>query len=163
MDDREALAERLGRVLIARGWRVACAESCTGGLVAATCTRIAGSSAWFECSFVTYTAAAKQRMLGVAPDTIQRHGVVSEPTAKEMALGALARSDANCAVAITGVAGPSGGDVVTPVGTVWFAWVVRDATPRLAQSASHRFSGDRDAVRASATAVALEGLLALAT
>jgi nicotinamide-nucleotide amidase len=163
MSDREALAERLGRALTTRGWRMACAESCTGGLVAATCTRIAGSSSWFECSFVTYTAAAKQRMLGVAAATIERHGIVSEPTAKEMALGAIARSNAQCAVAITGVAGPSGGDVVTPVGTVWFAWAARDGAPRLAQTASQHFSGDRDAVRSSATIVALEGLLALAS
>jgi nicotinamide-nucleotide amidase len=161
-DDLPSLAGRLGERLVRAGRRMATAESCTGGLVAATCTAVAGSSDWLDCGIVTYTLDAKRRWLGVAADTLERHGAVSEPTAAAMVLGLLARADADLGVAVTGVAGPTGGEPTVPVGTVWFAWGVRESgTPRLAQASVHRFDGTRAQVREQAVRVALEGLLEL--
>lgn len=137
------------------------AESCTGGLLAAHLTAVPGSSSWFEGAFVTYRLSAKTRMLDVPAALLQREGAVSEPTARAMAEGALAHSDAGISVAITGVAGPDGGDPLTPVGDVWFGWAMRGPEPRCVQTARHRFPGDRDAVRVRAVAVAINGLLAL--
>ncbi len=155
-DTELALAAALGAALQTRGWRCATAESCTGGLVAGAITAIAGSSGWFERGFVTYTNDAKHEMLGVPGDILEAHGAVSEPVAHAMAAGALARSSADLAVAITGVAGPGGGTAAKPVGMVCFAWAVRGFAP---QAATHQLSGDRLAVREAAVGVALRGLL----
>jgi nicotinamide-nucleotide amidase len=135
--------ELLARLLMQKGWMMATAESCTGGLIAANCTDLAGSSNWFERGFVTYSNAAKSELLGVDPALINRHGAVSEPVVRAMASGALAHSQAQVAVAVTGVAGPGGGSAEKPVGTVWLAW----ATPMGVVSEVQHFAGDRAAVR----------------
>ena len=147
----------LAEILQKNGWRMASAESCTGGLIAAACTDLAGSSNWFECGFVTYSNPAKTLMLGVDAELICRHGAVSEEVARAMAQGAVARSHADVAVAVTGVAGPSGGSAEKPVGTVWLAW----ATPAGLVSERCRFDGDRAAVRQATLQHALQRLLAL--
>ena len=144
-------------LLINRGWMLTTAESCTGGLIAAACTDLAGSSQWFERGFVTYSNAAKTELLGVDAALITRDGAVSESVVRAMAQGALARSHAQVAVAVTGVAGPSGGSASKPVGTVWLAW----ATPQGLHSALHHFAGDRAAVRTATVQQALRGLLRL--
>jgi nicotinamide-nucleotide amidase len=151
-----ALAEEAGRALAARRWRLATAESCTGGLVAGAITDVAGSSEWFERGFVTYSNEAKIELLGVAAETLARFGAVSEAVAREMAAGALARSRADVALAVTGVAGPAGGTPDKPVGLVWFAWATRD---RPAEAVSRRFDGDRAAVREASVREALSGVL----
>jgi nicotinamide-nucleotide amidase len=150
-----ALAARLGAVALARGAMIATAESCTGGLVAGAITAIAGSSAWFERGFVTYSNLAKEQQLGVAPSTIERFGAVSEETAKAMAQGAIRGAPAQWAVAVTGIAGPDGGSADKPVGTVWFAW----AGPDVLETLRRQFDGDRAAVREASIRVALEGLI----
>jgi nicotinamide-nucleotide amidase len=154
--DIGGLAVRLGELARERGAVVATAESCTGGLVAGAITAVAGSSAWFDRGFVTYSNAAKTALLGVAPETIERDGAVSEATARAMAAGALARSDATLAVAITGIAGPAGGTVAKPVGTVCLAWAARDGA---VEATTLQLSGDRDAVRRASVAAALDGLV----
>jgi nicotinamide-nucleotide amidase len=150
-----SLAEQLGGALLARGWMLATAESCTGGWIGQAVTMVPGSSKWFDRGFVTYTNDAKQAMLGVRAQTLLRHGAVSEQAVLEMAAGALGRSKARVAVAVSGVAGPDGGSADKPVGTVWIAWAVRDREP-LAQR--FQFSGDRDSVRRQSVIRALEGL-----
>ena len=135
---------------------LATAESCTGGWAAQAMTAIAGSSVWFERGFVTYSNDAKQEMLGVSAATLKNHGAVSEETAREMALGALARSKASVSLAVTGVAGPTGGSDAKPVGTVCFAWARKGGTVR---SETRRFAGDREAVRRQSVVRALEGVL----
>lgn len=154
-----ALAERVGHALKAKGWMLATAESCTGGWIAQTVTAVPDSSAWFERGFVTYTSAAKQEMLGVQPGTLNMHGAVSEPTVREMVQGALARSHAQVAVAVSGLAGPRGGTPDKPVGLVCFGWGAKGAT---VQTAIKHFDGDREAVRRQAVVFALAQLLALA-
>jgi nicotinamide-nucleotide amidase len=149
------LVERVAAALKARGEMLATAESCTGGWVAMACTALAGSSDWFERGFVTYSNAAKQESLGVREQTLRRHGAVSEETAREMAAGALRHSRAQAALAITGIAGPTGGTPAKPVGTVCFAW----AHGSKMQSETRRFDGDRESVRRQSVAHALEGLL----
>ncbi len=149
------LVEALARELKTRGLMMATAESCTGGLIAGACTDISGSSDWFERGFVTYSNAAKTSMLGVPAALIAQHGAVSEPVARAMAAGALAQSAAQLTVAVTGVAGPTGGSADKPVGTVWFGW----ATPAGTFTEHQRFDGDRAAVRAATVRHALEGLL----
>ena len=151
-----ALVERLATRLRERGASLATAESCTGGLVAAACTALAGSSDWFERGFVTYSNAAKAEMLGVAAALIEAHGAVSAEVAVAMAEGALQRSGASLAVAITGVAGPGGGTAAKPVGTVWLAVAGLGfaARPTLLQAA-----GDRGAVREASVKKALELLI----
>jgi nicotinamide-nucleotide amidase len=140
----------------ARSWRLATAESCTGGLVAAALTAIAGSSDVVERSFVTYSNAAKSELLGVSPETIAAHGAVSAETAAAMAEGALARAPIDLAVSITGVAGPGGGSTEKPVGLIHFGLARRGKAPRT----EHRvFPGDRAAIRDAALRLAL-GLLA---
>ncbi len=134
---------------------LATAESCTGGMIASACTDLAGSSAWFERGFVTYSNEAKAELLGVPPALIAEHGAVSEPVARAMAAGAVARSQAQVSVAVTGVAGPTGGSAAKPVGTVWFAWSVGGVV----SSEVQRFAGDRAAVRAATVAHALAQLL----
>ena len=145
----------LGQRLKQANAMLATAESCTGGWAAQAVTSVAGSSEWFERGFVTYSNAAKQELLGVRAETLQRHGAVSEQTAREMAVGALARSRATIALAITGVAGPGGGTADKPVGTVCFAWV-RDGA---VTAETCRFSGDRQSVRRQSVIYALEGVL----
>ena len=152
----DALSAELGTLLSARRWRVTTAESCTGGMVAAAITATAGSSGWFDFGYVSYSNRAKNDLLGVTPDTIARHGAVSEPAAVAMAEGALARSGADLAVAITGIAGPSGGSAAKPVGMVCFAWA---ATGRPTRSETRRFAGDRAQVRLASVVAALEGLI----
>ncbi|MCY1371286.1 Nicotinamide-nucleotide amidohydrolase PncC [compost metagenome] len=150
-----SLVEQLATELKARGQFLATAESCTGGLIAGACTDLSGSSDWFERGFVTYSNAAKTSMLGVPAALIAQHGAVSEPVARAMAAGALAQSAAQLAVAVTGVAGPTGGSADKPVGTVWFGW----ATPEGVTTEHQRFDGDRAAVRQAAVRHALAGLL----
>jgi len=147
--------EALATLLLARGERLATAESCTGGLIAATCTELAGSSTWFERGFVTYSNAAKTELLSVDTSLIAEHGAVSEAVALAMARGALAHSAADIAVAVTGVAGPAGGSAAKPVGTVWIAWAQRGG---VVHAAHHLLAGDRAAVRAATVAHALAGL-----
>ena len=152
-----ALAAELGVRLLEREALCATAESCTGGLVAGAITEIAGSSGWFDRGFITYSNEAKMEMLGVPEATLARHGAVSEATARAMAEGALARSRASIAVAVTGVAGPGGGSPEKPVGMVCFAWARFGASTA---AATHHLPGDRQAVREASVVVALEGLLA---
>jgi nicotinamide-nucleotide amidase len=153
-----AVAE-LATCLTARGWRLASAESCTGGLIAAACTDRAGSSDWFERGFVSYSNAAKTDMLGVAAALIDSQGAVSEAVATAMAWGALQHSAADLAVAVTGIAGPGGGSADKPVGTVWLAWAGRDARARVwVRAEQHRFAGDRGQVRSATVLRALAGL-----
>jgi len=151
------LTANLADILQKKGWFMASAESCTGGLIAAACTDRAGSSHWFERGFVTYSNVAKTEMLGVDVALIERHGAVSEEVVRAMAQGALARSPAQAAVAVTGVAGPGGGSADKPVGTVWFGW----ATPAGTVTEVKRFDGDRAAVRQATVAHALARLLEL--
>lgn len=146
------LAERLTQLK----WLMATAESCTGGMIAAHCTDLAGSSAWFDRGFVTYSNAAKTQMLGVPTELIAAHGAVSEPVARAMALGAIDRSQAQASVAVTGVAGPSGGSPEKPVGTVWLAWCVDG---QVTAEVRH-FEGERSQIRQATTTCALQGLIA---
>lgn len=151
-----ALAESLGRALKGRQALLVTAESCTGGWAAQAVTAVPGSSAWFERGFVTYSNESKTELLGVPRETLERHGAVSEEIARQMALGALARSRGTLAVAITGVAGPGGGSAAKPVGTVCFAWAQAGGRVR---SETRRFSGDREAVRRQSVEHALAGVL----
>ena len=154
-----ALAVELGAALQARHWRCATAESCTGGLVAGAVTAVPGSSEWFDRGFVTYSNEAKREMLGVSWEAILGHGAVSDPVARSMAAGALARSNADIAVSVTGIAGPGGGSADKPVGLVHFAAVRRGQEP-IAER--HVFPGDRDTIRrvSAITALAMLALLA---
>ena len=155
----EALAAEVGALLRANGQTLAAAESCTGGWVAQCVTAIAGSSAWFERGFVTYSNAAKQEMLGVEAATLAAHGAVSEATAAAMAAGALRHSHADWALSITGIAGPDGGTPDKPVGTVCFGWAGHEAG---VDTVTCHFSGDREAIRRQSVVFALNGLLARA-
>lgn len=155
----DILAARVGAALATRGWRLATAESCTGGWIAAAITAVSGSSAWFDRGFVTYSNEAKADMLGVATATLATHGAVSEATVREMAEGALARSLAQCAVAVSGVAGPSGGTATKPVGMVCIGWAEHGQPTR---TITARFPGDRAAVRRQTVIRALDGILQLA-
>ena len=149
------LSEQVGLALKARGATVTTAESCTGGWVAKAITDIAGSSAWFERGFVTYSNEAKAQMIGVREETLVQHGAVSEPVVVEMAIGALKAARAHFAVSISGIAGPDGGSKEKPVGTVWFAFASASGEGITRREC---FSGDRDAVRRQATAYALQTL-----
>ena len=151
-----ALVAKLAAQLTQRGWQLTLAESCTGGLIAAYCTDLAGSSSWFHSGYVSYSNAAKTAMLGVPPELIAAHGAVSEPVACAMAQGALLRSGAQLAAAVTGIAGPAGGSDAKPVGTVCFAWALGNKVI----SATRQFAGDRDAVRQQAVAHALQQMIA---
>ena len=151
----QQLAAQVGAVLVQRGLMLASAESCTGGWLGQTMTSVAGSSTWYERGFITYTNVSKSEMLGVSDATLAQHGAVSEQTAKEMVLGTLARSHAQIAVSITGIAGPGGGTVEKPVGMVCFAWAMKDG---LAHSETRHFTGDRETVRHQSVAVALQGV-----
>ena len=155
----EAPVRALGEALRARGWRLATAESCTGGLIAAACTAVAGSSDWFDRGVVSYSNAAKSELLGVDPALIAAHGAVSEPVALAMAAGVRRLASAQLSVAVTGIAGPGGAVPGKPVGTVWIAWDVLGGAPR---AQVFHFDGDRAAVRAQAVVEALRGLRARA-
>jgi nicotinamide-nucleotide amidase len=157
MSDVRALCGQLAERLQQRGWMLATAESCTGGMIAAACTDLGGSSNWFERGFVTYSNAAKTELLGVDEQLVAQHGAVSEVVARAMAFGAVRHSRAQVGVAVTGVAGPTGGSADKPVGTVWFGFQVDG---RLT-SETRRFDGDRAAVRAATVRHALERLLQL--
>ncbi|MEW5888481.1 MAG: nicotinamide-nucleotide amidase [Pseudomonadota bacterium] len=154
----QQLSKQVGAALEQRKLMLATAESCTGGWIAQVITAIGGSSSWFERGFVTYSNAAKQDCLGVRAETLQSHGAVAEATAREMVLGALAHSRADLALAVTGIAGPTGGSPGKPVGTVCFAWCRRGEEP---VSDTRRFAGDREAVRRQAVVHALLGMLQL--
>jgi len=151
----QALAAEVGQRLTLNSLKLAAAESCTGGWIAKVLTDIAGSSDWFDRGFTVYSNHAKEAMLGVKPETLKAHGAVSEAVAREMAAGAVAHSEAGVPVAVTGIAGPSGGSPAKPVGTVWIAW----AWPDGAVTASHfQFPGDREGVRRASVQAALQGL-----
>jgi nicotinamide-nucleotide amidase len=156
--DQQALDANLTQIslqLLKRRHRLATAESCTGGMIAAACTDLSGASDWFDRGFVTYSNAAKTDMLGVPAAMIEQDGAVSEAVARAMADGALIHSQANVSLAVTGVAGPTGGSDAKPVGTVWFAWCVGGET----HSEMQHFAGDRAAIRAAAVRYALQRLL----
>ncbi|WP_425355201.1 CinA family protein [Ramlibacter agri] len=155
--DTQALCEQLAQALLARGEMLATAESCTGGLIAAACTDLSGSSNWFERGFVSYSNAAKTELLGVDAALVAQHGAVSEVVARAMAFGAVRHSQARVSVAVTGVAGPTGGTPDKPVGLVWFGFQVDG----LLTSEQKRFPGDRAAVRAATVRHALQRLLEL--
>ena len=157
-DDVTKLARRLGTLCKRRNLDVVTAESCTGGGVATAMTRISGSAKWFERGFVTYTNIAKKEMLGVSQRTLKMHGAVSEEVALEMAKGALKHSHADISVAVTGIAGPTGGVPGKPVGTVHFAWGVRRGP---VQARRFRFKGNRVEVRLQSVYVAIQGLIDL--
>lgn len=164
MDDAlYPLAEETGQALKAKGWMLATAESCTGGWVGEIITAVPGSSSWYDRGFITYSNEAKQEMLGVQALTLQQSGAVSEETAREMADGVLLHSHAKISLAISGIAGPAGGSPGKPVGTVCFAWSIRDgaASGRCVKSESRLFPGDRREVRRQAVEHALRGVLAL--
>jgi nicotinamide-nucleotide amidase len=156
-EDTLRLCEELAPRLLAMRWMLATAESCTGGLIAAACTDLSGSSNWFERGFVTYSNAAKSEMLGVDAALIAQHGAVSEVVARAMAFGAIRHSHAQVSVAVTGVAGPTGGSAEKPVGTVWFGFQVDGQLT----SETRRFEGDRAAVRQATVQHALTRLLQL--
>lgn len=149
------MIEQIADALLARKWMLVTAESCTGGLVASRCTDVPGSSCWFFGGFVTYDNRAKMDWLGVHEETLRRHGAVSEQTVREMATGALARSEAQVALAISGIAGPSGGTPDKPVGTVWIGW----AGPDGVRAERFHFEGDRATVRNRAADEALHGVV----
>lgn len=158
-EDLFRLAIRLGQSCRRRRVVLAVAESCTGGMVAEAITRVSGSAKWFDRGFVTYSNTAKRELLGVSGRTLANHGAVSERVAREMAAGALEQGGpAVASVAITGIAGPTGGSRSKPVGTVWFAWAARRG---LVQARCFRFEGDRHEIRRQASAVALQGLIDL--
>ena len=152
-------AVRVGRALLRSGRSAATAESCTGGWIAKAMTDIAGSSQWFGEGFVTYSNESKVRRLGVPISVLKRQGAVSEAVARAMAFGALRRSGAKVAVAVTGIAGPDGAVPGKPVGTVWLAWAVKRGVKIHVTAELERFSGDREAVRRKTVRAALAGLL----
>ena len=158
MNQSDLLAA-LANAMRARQWRLATAESCTGGMIAAACTDLAGSSDWFERGFVTYSNEAKTTLLGVPADLIAAHGAVSEEVARAMAQGALQRAPVQLAVAVTGIAGPGGAVPGKPVGTVWLAW----ATVAGVQTERLQLAGDRAAVRTATVQAALQRLLQVAS
>lgn len=157
-EELKALAQRVGDRLLARRVMLASAESCTGGWVAQAATSVSGSSHWFERGFVTYSNDAKREMLGVRDETLERCGAVSEDVVREMAAGALEHSHAQFSVAISGIAGPGGGSLEKPVGTVCLAW---GALGLVTRARTEHFSGDREAVRRQSVIAALEGVIDL--
>ena len=156
--DAEDIAKKIGEELKARKMMLATAESCTGGWVGQVLTSVPGSSHWFDRGFITYTNNAKRQMLDVSTDILARYGAVSEQTARAMAEGALTHSDAQLSLAITGIAGPGGGTPEKPVGTVCFAWAMKD---RDTQTKRLHIDGDRQVVRSQAVIESLNGVLAL--
>ena len=154
----DQLAIQVGETLLAQGMLLSTAEYCTGGGVASAVTDIAGSSAWFDRGFVTYSNQAKIDMLGVSPDTLKKFGAVSEATVREMVAGALGHSQAQLSLAVSGIAGPGGGSAEKPVGTVWFAWGMQgDAVA----TKHYCLPGNRAEIRQQAVHIALQGILEL--
>lgn len=149
------LINKLANYLIKHKMMLASAESCTGGLIAKLCTDMAGSSSWFERGMVTYSNQAKTEMLGVKQSTIETYGAVSQQVVEQMVLGTLKNSHASIAVAVTGIAGPTGGSAQKPVGTVWIAW----ATKQTQSQEMFVFKGNREKVREQTAIKAIEGLL----
>ncbi|MCH9799091.1 MAG: nicotinamide-nucleotide amidohydrolase family protein [Betaproteobacteria bacterium] len=158
MDALIKLSTQLGQALKEKNFTLALAESCTGGLASAAITDIAGSSAWFDCGFVTYSNAAKQSMLNVSEKTLTQYGAVSEKTAEEMAIGALNNSLADIAGSITGIAGPTGGSIDKPVGTVCFAYAIKNGC---VITTSKHFTGNRQQIRQQSVIQLLNGLMDL--
>ncbi|BBJ22866.1 CinA family protein [Candidatus Nitrotoga sp. AM1P] len=156
--DIENMAIQIGSALKSHGLVLATAESCTGGAVASAITDIAGSSEWFERGFVTYSNEAKREMLGVAQDTLTRYGAVSEAVVREMVAGALYYSHAQVALAVSGIAGPAGGTSDKPVGTVWFAWGIKEGQCFVCL---HHLSGNRAEIRTQSVGIAFQGVLEL--
>jgi nicotinamide-nucleotide amidase len=154
----DILAAQVGELLKAHGLMLVTAESCTGGGVAQAITEVAGSSAWFERGFVTYSNLSKQQMLRVRETTLRQHGAVSEMTVREMAAGALQHSAAQVALAVSGIAGPDGGTADKPVGTVWFAWGLKNGETH---EQRYQLSGNRAEVREQAVRIALQGVINL--
>lgn len=152
----QTLITNLSESLTARQWVLGVAESCTGGMLSENLTAVAGSSAWFNCGFITYSNESKIQMLEVDEVSLELFGAVSEEVASEMALGVLDNSDANITVSITGIAGPTGGTELKPVGMVCFAWALEDQEPA---TATEYFHGDRNAIRMQATEHAIKGLI----
>jgi nicotinamide-nucleotide amidase len=155
-----ALGASVGELLLTRGLSMVTAESCTGGWIAKVLTDVPGSSSWFECGVVAYSYEAKEALLGVQPQTLERAGAVSHEAVVEMVSGAMARYGASVAVAVTGVAGPGGGTSGKPVGTVWIAWKRRGG---YAHAELFHFDGDREAVRRRTVAAALDGVRRILT
>jgi len=158
--DLRVLAESVAQLLQTRGQMLITAESCTGGWIAKTMTDIAGCSAWFEGGVVAYSYEAKEALLGVNPHTLERTGAVSQETVMEMVSGALARYGATVAVAVTGIAGPTGATPGKPVGTIWIGWKRRGG---YARAETYHFDGDREAVRRQTVAAALQGIQKILT
>jgi len=155
-------AKTLAQLLLAKSWKIALAESCTGGLVCATLTELPGSSEWFERGYITYSNQAKTECLGVPEELLQTYGAVSEPVAKAMAQGAQINARVDLGVSITGIAGPTGGTAEKPVGTVCFGWAIRNAAgENITTCQTKVFIGDRQSIRQQATEYALAGLLQL--
>ncbi len=154
----DVLAAQVGGALKSHGIMLATAESCTGGGVAQAITEVAGSSGWFERGFITYSNLSKQQMLGVRENTLKQHGAVSELTVREMVAGALQHSAAHVALAVSGIAGPDGGTLDKPVGTVWFAWGIKHGNTHAQR---HQLKGNRAEVRARAVHIALQGVVNL--
>lgn len=157
-DDISALVMQLAAVLTTKHWRLATAESCTGGGIATACTDQAGSSAWFDCGFIAYSNQSKLDLLAVCPQTLNDHGAVSEPVVAAMARGVLAQSQAQVAIAVSGIAGPGGATATKPVGTVCLAWALPQ---QFLSTQTFLFNGDRAAVREQAVRAGLQGLLTL--
>jgi len=151
------LTKTLAQILLSRNWTVSLAESCTGGLVCATLTELAGSSEWFERGYITYSNEAKTECIGVPALLIESHGAVSEQVAKAMAEGARINSGSNVAISITGIAGPSGGSAAKPVGTICFGWSTENQT----LTKTMHFDGDRQMIRQQAAEFAMTELIAL--
>jgi nicotinamide-nucleotide amidase len=149
------LAQQLGLLLKSKEKKIATAESCTGGWIAQVITEVPGSSAWFDRGFVTYSNAAKMQMLGVKPETLEKYGAVSAQTATEMVIGVLTYSDADCAIAVTGIAGPDGGTAEKPVGTVFIAWAYKNQDVKVVQK---KLTGDRHQIRKQTVQIALGGV-----
>jgi nicotinamide-nucleotide amidase len=149
------LAQQLGRLLKSKKKKIATAESCTGGWIAQIITEVSGSSAWFDRGFVTYSNSAKVEMLGVKSETLDNFGAVSVQTATEMVTGALAHSDADCAIAVTGIAGPDGGTAEKPVGTVFIAWAYKNQDVKVVQQ---KLTGNRHEIRRQTVKIALVGV-----
>ncbi len=158
MNHLNRLATDVGKLAKQRGYKIATVESCTGGWLGKALTEIVGSSEWYEGGFITYSNASKMQLVQVDEAVIQESGAVSESAAIAMANGALKNTQADVAVGITGIAGPGGGTIEKPVGTVWFAWVIRDKSSKTDQ---HVFGGNRVVVREQSVARALSGLISL--
>ena len=152
----EALLSKIADTLSERGWRMATAESCTGGWIAKVCTDRAGSSTWFDRAYIAYSYRAKEQMLGVSHDDLLEHGAVSDEIACQMASGAKQHSNAAVTVSATGIAGPGGGMPGKPVGLVHFAWCIGDEQ---VECGSNVFAGDRESVRQQTVVFALEGII----